>query len=389
MLKYIHSGLIFTTKFILITGLSLFISCQPNPVKEDFKAFIETVGEGKDIIKIAVVKGSPKEMGRQLGDLLGDEIEQCMEDFVEYAQAGDPQMYSNEKLDLAWAAHSPYIDNRIVEEMEGMAETSLCPVEIIRRAHMIPVISSHACSGVAVWGQNSADGHTYQLRNLDFSMGAGLQDHPLIVIYIPERGLPHANVSFAGYIASHTGINASQLAMGEKGESPSSEFPYDIEGAHFSFLFRSMLYDATSLDEILTIIENTPLIKRYYLYFSDGDQASPGGVKMLVSSPNQIKYSYWRDNDPADPLSPNVLPECIYHTKENNTAYSLLYANQGEMDHNKMIELSRAVADNDDNLMNVVYDVTDMEIWASFANNYETAASRPYVKIDLAAFFDL
>ena len=99
-----------------------------------------------------------------------------------------------------------------------------------------------------------------------------LQEHPVVVIYIPTNGTPHANVTFAGYIASHTGMNANHIVFGEKGQSPKKEFPYDLNGTHFSFLFRTLEYDAKTLDGALETIKTTPLIKRYFLYISDGNE---------------------------------------------------------------------------------------------------------------------
>lgn len=353
------------------------------PDNSVIEPYITTVGEGSDEVKLAVVKGSPYEMGKQLGEMLGNEIETSMGDFLLYAQQRAPVMYSNEELDKAWETNSPYVDPRIIEEMQGMAETSGVSFDLLKRAHMVPLISSYACSGVAVWGNATADGHTYQLRNLDYTMGAGLQNHPLVVVYIPDNGIAHVNVTFAGYIASHTGMNAKGLVLGEKGKSSSSEYPYNIEGVHFSFLFRSLMYDANDLEELLETVESTKLIKRYYLFFSDGNTDNPGGAKVIVSSPDEIKLSIYRDNDQEDNVAPDVLPGAIYQTMDNSTAYSFLTANTGNIDHNSMIELSKAVADEGSNLMNVVYDASSLMLWVAFANMAIDASQQTYVEVDI------
>ena len=147
---------------ILILG-----SCSKT---ENFNGFITTAGTGTDEIKIAIVKGTPYEMGRQLGSLLKEEIDSCLSGFLAFAQQEVPGIFSNEQLDMAWETNSPYIDSRVIEEMKGLAEGSGTDIKLIQRSHMIPVISSYACSGVAVWGENTKNGHTYQLRNLDLSL---------------------------------------------------------------------------------------------------------------------------------------------------------------------------------------------------------------------------
>jgi len=364
---------------IILLIFSLF-SCN---VSEKFKGLVTTAGTGTDEIKVAVVKGTPYEMGSQLGSLLKDEIDSCLFDFLSYAQEEAPDIYSNEQLDLAWETISPDIDLRVIEEMKGMAEASGVALELIQRSHMIPVISSYSCSGVAVWGEGTKNNHTYQIRNLDFTMGAGLQDHPLIVLYIPDEGAPHVNVTFTGYVGSHTGMNTNHVVFGEKGESPMSEYPYNINGVHFSFLFRSLMYDTKSLDDVLNTIENTTLIKRYYLFFSDGNKESMGGAKVLVSSPDPVKYTIWKDNDQNDILAPNVLPNSIYYSVDNPLAFNLLKKYQRSMDADKMIELSRAVASSGGNLLNVVYDATTLGMWLAYANGSEDASKQFYVHITM------
>jgi len=364
---------------IILLIFSLF-SCNKSKKSE---GFVTTVGTGTDKIKVAVVQGTPYEMGSQLGSLLKDEIDSCLFDFLSYAQEEAPDIYSNKQLDLAWEAISPYIDLRVIEEMKGMAETSGVALELIQRSHMIPVISSYACSGVAMWGEGTKNNHTYQIRNLDFTMGAGLQDHPLIVLYIPDEGTPHVNVTFTGYVGSHTGMNANHVVFGEKGESPMSEYPYNINGVHFSFLFRSLMYDAKSLDDVLNTIKNTTLIKRYFLFFSDGNKETQGAAKVLVSSPDSVKITIWKDKNPNDNLAPNILPYSIYYSIDNEIAFKILNKYHGSFDEQSMIELSRAVASSGGNLLNVVYDATTLEMWVAYANDQEDASKQSYIHLKM------
>ena len=358
----------------------LFSSCNN---KETFKGYLTTAGKGKDEIKIVVVKGTPYEMGFQLGNLLKNDIDSCLTEFVDLARKEEPQIYSNAQLDKAWTTNSPYIDPRIKEEMKGLAEATGIDLKIIERVHMLPVVSPYACSGVAVWGKATETGHTYQLRNLDYTMDAHLQDYPVVVIYVPDSGAVHANVTFAGYIGSNTGMNANHLVFGEKGESPGSEFPYKVNGAHFSFLFRQMMYDDRTLNDIIHTIQTTPLIKRYFLFFSDGNKETQGAVKVLVSTPDSVKYHIWKDNDSTDIDAPNVLPNVIYHTMNNPVAFKMLKENYGQFNSQKMIDLSKAVADEGGNLMDVVYDATTLEMWVAYANGPEDASKQNYIHISM------
>jgi len=374
------------TLSLFLISLMVFSSCESGKKENDFKGKIFTTGQGTDEIKVAVVKGTPYEMGYQLGSLLKDDIKTSLNGFLSIVQKEAPQIYSDKQLDKAWEINSPFIDSRVKEEMKGIAEGSGIDIKLFQRSHIVPVISTYSCSGVAVWGKGTSNGHTLHIRNLDFTMDAGLQDFPVVVIYVPNEGTAHVNVSFAGYIASHTGMNANHLVFGEKGESPRSEFPYDIKGAHFSFLFRQMMYDTKSLDDILNTIKSTKLIKRYFLFFSDGNEATQGGAKVHVTTPDAEKYAIWKDNDPNDNVAPNIFKNVIYQTMDNDTAAVIIKDNLGKFDVEKMISLSKAVAD-DHNLMDVVYDATTLELWVAYANGeHERAADQKYVHVSMNDF---
>jgi len=180
--------------FILTT---LFTSCSHVPPKVN-DGYVTYEGSEKNKIKIVVVKGAPYDMGVQLGVLLNDEIENTLDDFLDYTINKASKLPVEKVLDNAWKINSKFIDQRIKSEMKGLARGSGVPLKQLQRCHMIPVVSPYSCSGVIVWGNATKNNHTYQIRNLDYSMGAGLQDHPVIVIYIPTNGTPHANISFAG-----------------------------------------------------------------------------------------------------------------------------------------------------------------------------------------------
>ncbi|MCD6202571.1 MAG: hypothetical protein J7K46_12260 [Bacteroidales bacterium] len=365
---------------LLVAILLLFTSCHKT---DNFQGYLTTVGSGDNAIRVVVVKGTPYEMGQQLGTLMKGEIGQCLNGFLETALQEAPEGFGNDQLDLVWKINSAHIDQRVLDEMKGMADASGIDLKLIQRAHMVPVVSPYACSGVAVWGQATETGHTYHLRNLDFTMDAHLQDYPLIVIYVPDSGAIHVNVTFAGYIASHTGMNSNHLVFGEKGEAPNSEFPYETNGAHFSFLFRKMMYDDKTLEDVLNTIRNTTLIKRYFLFFSDGNKETQGGAKVLVSAPDSIRYHIWKDNDSSDIVAPNILPDIIYYTMNNPLAFKMLKEGYGKFNEQKMIDLSRAVADEGGNLMDVVYDATTLEMWVAYANGTEEASKQDYVHVSV------
>lgn len=269
------------------------------------------------------------------------------------------------------------------DEIQGLAQGAGLPLEMIKRVHMIPAVSEYSCSGVAIWGKATRTGHLYQIRNLDYTTSAHLQDVPCVVIYIPKKGIPHMNPSFAGCIGCNTGMNLEGITLTEIGDSPESDAPYDLHGLHFMIMFRKILYSAKTLDQAVQMIKDTKRIKKYYFFVGDGK--IPAAVKIRSWAPN---LKIWKDNDPTDERAPVVFPNVVYEAEGRTpTAQGHLseYCN-GRYDADAVIQLSAAIGTLGGNLMNVVYDATAREAWISYAEGNECAYRRPYVHVRMRDF---
>jgi hypothetical protein len=257
------------------------------------------------------------------------------------------------------------------------------PLQLLKRVHMIPAISEYSCSGVAMWGKATRNGHLYQIRNLDYTTSAHLQDFRCVVVYIPKNGIPHINPSFAGNIGCHTGMNLEGITLTEIGDSPVSDGPYDMHGIHFMILFRQILYSARTLDEAVQMIKDAKRIKKYH--FVVGDGKIPAAVKMKAWAPD---LAIWKDNDAADELAPAVFPEIVYHAESRDpTAQAhLTEYGKGRYDIDAVIQLSKSIGTLGGNLMNAAYDATAREVWISYALGDECAYRRPYVRVKMDDF---
>jgi len=342
-----------------------------------------SVGEGADSVPVVVVAGTPHEMGVALGTLMKNEIAAFTPRYLEAIQRRGGDRCSNEALDKVWDMQVKYMSPRYVEEMQGVAEGSGVPFDLLRRAHMIPVVSNYSCSGVAVWGSASRDNHLYQIRNLDYTTRGHLQDVPMVAVYVPDQGVPHINVSFAGVIGVNTGMNAEGVTLTEIGDTPGSDYPFNLDGAHFMSLFRDILYDAHNLDEAVKMVQDAKRIKKYHYVIGDGKK--PAAVKMRAHAPELL---IWTDNDPTDELAPNILENIVYHAEGRDpVAYAHLKRYSGKYDEDAMIQLSKAIGSLGGNLLNAVYDATDLECWVAYANGAEECAyRRPYVHIKLTDY---
>jgi len=340
-----------------------------------------TVGQGEAQFPLVVVRGTPYEMGFHLGQASATE----MQTFVPAALNGIMQELGVDLATLVevWGRSSAYTDDRVEQELAGLADGSGIPLPTLQAIHAVPLLMPYSCSSIAAWGSATADGHLYQTRNLDWSMEVGAHEFPMIVLYIPNEGAPHVVPSFAGMIGAHTGMNARGIVLSEMGDASSKEAPYQVHAPHFTTFFRTMLYDGDSLSQVLGIFEALPQTKRYHYVFGDG-QNEQRAVKVRAHSPEPAdqRIQVWKDNDPADEFAPHVLT-CVVYNDEGRGAFPMLKKEQGKLTGEKLVELANSIPIKGGNVENVVYDATALRMWVSYAKGDKEAYQRPYAYIDL------
>lgn len=376
--RIIHTRVFTLALAILVTAVSLMAGLAR---ADGYRTY---VGEGEEKIPLVVVKGTPREMGFAIGRLMKNDVTATLPRFLTFAQRSGQARFSDQGLDKAWAAVEPYTDKRMIEEMHGVVEGSGLSWDVVRRAHSIPLIADYSCSSVAAWGKATADGHLLQIRNLDYYIKAGLQDRPLLVLYLPDKGIAHMEPTFAGSVGCQAGLNAEGIALASIGDSPEREAPFNLDGTHFFSFFRTILLDAHNLDEALAIIKQSRRIKKYHYVIGDGK--APAAVKIMAHAP---ELKIWKDNDPTDKLAPDIFENLVCHAEGRTpTALGHIRLNYGKYDPDKMMQLSRAIGTAGSNLLAVVYDATSLEMWVAYAAKGECAYQRPFVHVRMKDYLD-
>ncbi len=336
---------------------------------------------GEAHVPVVVVRGTPYEMGWQLGQLTRNE----MQEFIPRALVGITRelKVSQEAMREVWARSAAYGDDRVEQELAGLADGSGVPLSTLEATHAVPLLMPYSCSSIAAWGDATVDGHLYQTRNLDWSLEVGAHDFPVVVVYLPKNGIPHVVPSFAGVIGAHTGMNARGIVLAEMGDAAAKEMPYQVHAPHFTVFFRTILYDADSLTRALDIFNAQPMTKRYHFVFGDG-RAEKRAVKIRAHSPESPnrRVVVWNDNDPSDEFAPNVL-SCVVYNDEGRGAFPTLKKESGKLNGEKLIELANRIPIKGGNVVNTVYDATDLRLWVSYAKGNQEAYLRPYVYLDL------
>lgn len=359
---------------------------RPDPNKGS--GYRSEVMAGDVKIPLVVVKGSPYEMGYHLGKLTKAE----MNEFIPPALEGIKKELgvTNEVLCEVWGRTSAYADQRVSQELAGLADGSGIPLATLQALHSVAILQPYSCSSIAAWGKATKDGHLYQTRNLDWSMRVGAHNYPVIVVYVPDQGIPHVVPSFAGIIGAHTGMNARGIALSEMGDAPAKEAPYQVHAPHFTVFFRTMLYDADSLTKTLDIFKAQPLTKKYHFVFGDG-QKELRAVKIRTLSTSASKdkeVAIWKDNDPTDEFAPNVLNSCVYND-EGRGAFPTLQSQHGKIDADAMMALAKKIPIKGGNVVIAVYDATALKMWVSYAHDKTEAYQRPFALVDLNQYFNV
>ena len=265
---------------ILVLATALAGAEAPEPVRrlvaEEGKGYLETV----DGYRVLHLKGTPEEMGRQHGVLLKEAVTANVGFLLrerpgETLKVGD---FAITRPMLASAMSTIFagkVPDAYVREMRALAEGAGLPVERVVGSNLIPELFH--CSGFALLAKATADGRLYHGRILDYGVDQRLQDHAVLVIQEPDGKVPFANVSYAGFIGSVTGMNTEQISIGEMGGGGVGQW----NGVPMSLLVRMVLEGTRSLDEAVAVFRDNPRTCEYYYVIADARADSAVGMRAV------------------------------------------------------------------------------------------------------------
>jgi isopenicillin-N N-acyltransferase like protein len=218
------------------------------------------------------LKGSPEQMGRQQGALLGHQIRDLLNGLPKFSDAD---------ADEVWEQQTDYIPQRFLDEMRALADSSGIDYDSIRRMNTIPELFH--CSGFSVFGKATKNGQLYHGRILDYGTDLGLQKNAVVVIAEPAGYIPFVSVTYAGFLGSVTGMNMQQVSFGELGGKSAGRYM----GTPMAFLLRRGLEEAATLEEAKDLFSNSPRTCKYYYVISDAKSNEAVGVS---ATSNRIEF---------------------------------------------------------------------------------------------------
>ena len=328
--------------------------------------------------RVALLSGSPEEIGRAHGKLLKQEAVRCI-DSVMYAfgtaQTIVTGRWFREDLEKAYSKLSPHIPERHKVETRALAASLELNPDLIEALNVFPELFH--CSGFALFGKATDGGKLYHGRVLDYMTTIGLQDAATTFIVAPDGMIPFANVGYAGFIGSVSGMNAEKISLGEMGGKGEGQW----DGVPMATLMRRGLEECSSLDQVKQLWQTSPRTCEYYYVFADGENRSAVGV---AATPDILQFV---DPGQAHPLLGDGIEDAVVMSAGSrlDELRKRIKDGFGKINTDSAMSLmSRPVAMSS-NLHNVLFVPEDGVLYVANADHKHPAAERPYVKLDLAA----
>ncbi|WP_144057625.1 C45 family autoproteolytic acyltransferase/hydolase [Novipirellula maiorica] len=327
--------------------------------------------------RVVLLKGSPEQIGDAHGRLLAAESQRCIDSVlytfgtVNTVRTG---RWFRHDLDAAYARLAAHIPDDHKRETLAFAKAiNLDP----STAHAINVFPElFHCSGFAVSDAATKDGKLYHGRVLDYMTTIGLQDAATTFIIAVDGKHAFANIGYAGFIGSVSGMNDQAISLGEMGGHGEGQW----DGVPMATLMRRALEECSTLDQVMTLWQDSPRTCEYYYVFADGKTNQAVGV---AADPKSIEFIQPGQTDPRlGEGIPNVL--ALSSGSRLETLRERIQQRYGEIDVEAAQWLmSRPVAMKS-NLHNVLFVPADGVFYVANATHKAPAAEQPYVKFDLA-----
>ncbi|MCA9132520.1 MAG: hypothetical protein KDA45_05185 [Planctomycetales bacterium] len=328
--------------------------------------------------RVVLLHGTPQQIGQAHGQLLAVESARCI-DSVLYAfgtvQTIVTGRWFRSDLETAYASLARHIPPRHIAETRALATSLQYDPHLVETLNVFPELFH--CSGFALWGQATVDGKLYHGRVLDYMTTIGLQDAATTFIVAAEGQIPFANVGYAGFTGSVSGMNSAQISLGEMGGRGEGQW----DGVPMATLMRRALEECSSLEEVQQLWRDNPRTCEYFYVFADGQQRTAVGV---AATPQAVQFIAPGESHPllGEGIDDAVVLSAGSRLEELRRR---VQAGYGHFDVDSAQALmSRPVA-MDSNLHNVLFVPEDGLLYVANATHRQPAAERPYARIDLLA----
>jgi len=367
-------------KFLELAPRMMTEKCPTLPPATGERHVVAVEGQGRlemiDGTRVLFLKGSPEQMGRQHGTLLKKEIHAVASRILYGVGVGssfERGSWFIGDIEAAEARLEPFMDKRYLREENAIAKAAGMDVQEARLANFFPELFH--CTGFALMGKATKDGHIYHGRVLDYLKGVGLEQNAVVIIHQPDYGNAWANISYAGFVGSVTAMNDKGISIGEMGGRGSG----DWDGKPMAHLMREVMEKASTLDEAVKIMRDSPRTCQYYYVIADGKAHDAIGIAANPREFITIKPGEF------NPLLPHPQPDTVLLSAGNRyeELASRVKAGTGTFDADSARHLMDPPVCMESNIQSVLFEPDTLDFWVANADSQHVASLTRYTHYNL------
>lgn len=363
-----------TPNFVFTTGVRVLpVDSEGDPVYPEFTGYLanserpDAVPFSDAVMPVITVYGTPYEMGRHYGELLTADIAAFVPAFISAYQ--DSTGMDVSEIATLWNAIEPTLDTRIIEEIEGIAETSEVDLTMLQMANAAAIYSNDLWNASATMAYGDLLDSSWNAGHgvtVNSEMGRTLTDHLCSVVYIPNKGAPHTIFTYAGLAFGYTGINLGAISASEIPD------PTAAVTGNAMPLMRTVLYDAFSLRDAIGLTESAPPLNTA-LIFGDG-RNEYRGVRIRTDAVGILSpMRYDLSQEDFSLSTPGIVydsqPDLRTDLRSQLSAVVEGFTLENLLDIHNQAPFAEA----DTNILNVAYDSEPLDIYINKAQGAQDA----------------
>jgi len=206
-------------------------------------------------LNVVVLRGNYREMGRQEGELLKDQLAQMYTVVIEETYVKELGVKLKDITTLSRTIFALY-PKRFQDIIYGMAETSgleLDKLLALDQINLLPIFAESAvhCSAIVAWGDYTGGGPLVFGRNFDYpEYYEKFNPYLSVIVYQPEDAVPTAVIGYPGGVSAMHGLNKEGLFL-ELNDGTASGGMRSVENRIVPLLFTtSFLLDSSNLAQL-------------------------------------------------------------------------------------------------------------------------------------------
>jgi hypothetical protein len=232
------------------------------------------------------------------------------------------------------------------------------------------------CTGFALIGKSTADGHVYHGRVLDYLRGVGLEQSAVVIVTQPDDGrFAWVNLSYAGFAGSVTAMNEKGISVGEMGGRGAG----DWDGKPMAQLVREVMEKASTLDEAVEIMRAGPRTCEYYYVIADGKSKQAVGIGATPKKFEVVKPGE------SHPLLPHPVPDTVLLSADDRyeTLSQRVKEKWGKFDADSARELMTRPVCMTSNIQSVLFVPDTLDFYVANADSKNVASHTRFTKYNL------